>query len=150
MTSPEHWREIQRVVDGALDLAPAERTSYLDEACHRDPLLREEAARLLEACERAALGGGLFAMPAATVAGGLGAAISDRFVVERELGRGGMAIVYLARDLRHDREVAIKVLESHVAPTGAELFLREIRSAARLTHPHVLAVYDSGESAQRL
>ena len=150
MTSPEHWREIQRVVDGALDLAPAERTSYLDEACRRDPLLREEAARLLEACERAALGGGLFAMPAATVAGGLGAAISDRFVVERELGRGGMAIVYLARDLRHDREVAIKVLESHVAPTGAERFLREIRIAARLTHPHVLGVYDSGESDQRL
>src|SRR4029453_18992948 len=84
-------------------------------------------------------------MPAVTLGAGLGAAISDRYVIERELGHGGMATVYVARDLRHDREVAIKVLEAHVAPSGAERFLREIQIAARLTHPHVLGVHDSGD-----
>src|SRR5690348_11987618 len=85
-----------------------------------------------------------------TLGAGLGAAISDRYVIDRELGHGGMATVYLARDLRHDREVAVKVLDAHVAPMGAERFLREIRIAARLTHPHVLGVHDSGESDGRL
>lgn len=75
-------------------------------------------------------------------------ALSDRYLIERELGRGGMATVYLARDVRHDRQVAIKVLEPHIA--AAERFLREIRIAARLTHPHVLGVHDSGESGGRL
>ena len=138
------------MVDRALDLAPAARVAYLDETCSQDPGLRAEAARLLDACERAARGGGLFAMPVVTLAAGLGAGISDRYVIERELGRGGMATVFLARDLRHDREVAVKVLEAHVAPAGAERFLREIRIAARLTHPHILGVHDSGESQGRL
>jgi serine/threonine protein kinase len=80
----------------------------------------------------------------------LGATIADRYVIERELGRGGMAVVYLARDLRHERQVAVKVLEAHVAPDGAERFIREIRIAARLTHPHVLGVHDSGEFDGRL
>ncbi|MEJ7812004.1 MAG: protein kinase, partial [Gemmatimonadaceae bacterium] len=76
----------------------------------------------------------------------LRAALAGRYDVERELGRGGMATVYLARDLRHDRAVAVKVLEQSVAPAGAERFLHEIRTAARLTHPHVLGVHDSGEA----
>src|SRR6185436_17602380 len=74
-------------------------------------------------------------------------ALSERYSVERELGRGGMATVFLARDIRHDRTVAVKVLERDVvAPQGAERFLHEIRIAARLTHPHVLPVHDSGEA----
>ena len=77
-------------------------------------------------------------------------AFTEHYSVERELGRGGMAVVYLARDLRHDREVALKVLDSRVAPAGAERFLCEIRIAARLTHPHVLGVHDSGESGGQL
>jgi serine/threonine protein kinase/tetratricopeptide (TPR) repeat protein len=149
MTTPERWQEIQRVVDAALDLAPVARGAYLDQTCRGDPGLRDEAGRLLDARERAARGGGLFAMPA-TLAAGLGSVVSDRYVIERELGHGGMATVYLARDLRHDREVAVKVLEAHVAPAGAERFIREIRIAARLTHPHVLGVHDSGESDGRL
>jgi serine/threonine-protein kinase len=77
----------------------------------------------------------------------LNAALSGRYVVERELGRGGMATVYLARDLRHARTVAIKVMSPDVvAPASRERFLREIRMAAQLTHPHVLGVHDSGES----
>lgn len=69
----------------------------------------------------------------------------DRYRLEREIARGGMAIVFLARDLRHDRPVAVKVLGPERIDWGAERFLREIRFAARLTHPHILGVHDSGE-----
>ena len=66
--------------------------------------------------------------------------------IERELGRGGMATVYLAQDLRHDRKVAIKVLRPELAAViGAARFLREIRTIAALQHPHILALIDSGE-----
>jgi TolB-like protein/Tfp pilus assembly protein PilF len=78
----------------------------------------------------------------------LSAALADRYVLERELGRGGMAVVFLARDLKHDRPVALKVLRSELAATlGPERFLREIRLTARLDHPHILPVLDSGEAA---
>ena len=73
-------------------------------------------------------------------------ALSGRYRIERELGAGGMATVYLAHDLRHDRDVAIKVLRADLAQSlGRERFLREIRMAARLTHPHILPLHDSGE-----
>ena len=79
------------------------------------------------------------------------AALADRYRVERELGRGGMATVYLAHDLRHDRPVALKVLRPELAASlGPERFLLEIRIAARLQHPHILPVHDSGEAAGRL
>ncbi len=72
-------------------------------------------------------------------------ALADRYAVERELGRGGMATVFLAEDLKHHRSVAIKVLHAEVtAALGAERFLREIEIAARLQHPHILPLYDSG------
>jgi eukaryotic-like serine/threonine-protein kinase len=74
-------------------------------------------------------------------------ALKDRYAFERELGRGGMATVYLARDLRHDRPVALKVLHAELAASlGPERFLREIKLAARLQHPHILTVYDSGDA----
>jgi len=73
--------------------------------------------------------------------------LSDRYRIEREIGSGGMAIVYLARDLKHDREVAVKVLDQELAETlGAERFLQEIKTAANLNHPHVLPLFDSGEA----
>jgi eukaryotic-like serine/threonine-protein kinase len=72
--------------------------------------------------------------------------LRDRYAFERELGRGGMATVWLARDLRHDRPVALKVLHPELAATlGPERFQREIRLAARLQHPHILTVHDSGD-----
>src|SRR5438445_6711049 len=75
-------------------------------------------------------------------------ALRDRYELERELGRGGMATVYLARDVRHDRPVALKVLHPELAAClGRERFLLEIRTAARLEHPHLLPVFDSGEAA---
>ena len=81
----------------------------------------------------------------------LAAALRDSYIIERELGRGGMAVVYLARDLRHDRPVALKLLHPELAVSlGPERFQREIRLTARLDHPHILSVLDSGTSAGRL
>ena len=77
----------------------------------------------------------------------LTAALAGRYRIERELGRGGMATVYLARDLKHDRPVALKVLRPEIAATlGADRFLREIAITARLDHPHILTLIDSGEA----
>src|SRR3990172_6546842 len=78
-------------------------------------------------------------------------ALAGRYTVQREIGRGGMATVYLAEDLKHRRSVAIKVLRPELASIlGADRFLREIEIAARLQHPHILALYDSGEAAGML
>jgi eukaryotic-like serine/threonine-protein kinase len=77
----------------------------------------------------------------------LAAALADRYRIDRELGTGGMATVYLAHDLKHDRDVAIKVLRDDVsASVGRDRFLREIRLAAKLSHPHILPLYDSGDA----
>ena len=77
----------------------------------------------------------------------LAQALSHRYEIERELGAGGMGTVYLARDLRHERPVALKVFRPAVGQAvGSERFLREIRLAASLTHPHLLPVFDSGEA----
>ncbi len=73
-------------------------------------------------------------------------ALADRYSIEREVGQGGMATVYRAHDPKHDRPVAIKILKSELAQAlGAERFLREIRITARLNHPHILPLHDSGE-----
>jgi eukaryotic-like serine/threonine-protein kinase len=78
----------------------------------------------------------------------LAAALATRYAIERELGQGGMATVYLGRDLRHERLVAVKVLRPELAVSlGAERFLREIKLAAQLQHPHILPLHDSGETA---
>jgi Tol biopolymer transport system component/tRNA A-37 threonylcarbamoyl transferase component Bud32 len=77
----------------------------------------------------------------------LNTALSDRYAIEREIGQGGMATVYLAKDLRHERQVAIKVLEPELAAViGAERFLAEIKTTANLQHPHILPLHDSGEA----
>ena len=72
-------------------------------------------------------------------------ALSRRYVIERELGAGATATVWLARDLKHDRQVAIKVLHPQLAAVvGAERFLKEIRTTAQIQHPHILPLFDSG------
>ena len=74
-------------------------------------------------------------------------ALADRYRIERELGQGGMATVYLAEDLRHDRKVALKLLRPELAAViGAERFLAEIKTTANLQHPHILALFDSGHT----
>src|SRR5688572_30960712 len=81
----------------------------------------------------------------------LAAALGDRYQLDREIGSGGMATVYLARDLKHDREVAVKVLRPELAAVlGRERFLAEIGLTARLDHPHILTLIDSGEAGGTL
>ena len=77
----------------------------------------------------------------------LQAALADRYRIDREIGRGGMATVYLAQDLRQERPVALKVIHAQLAVTlGADRFLREIKLTAQLRHPHILPLFDSGEA----
>jgi serine/threonine protein kinase len=81
----------------------------------------------------------------------LRASLADRYQIERELGRGGMATVFLAHDLKHDRPIALKVVHPELARVlGPERFLREIRLCAGLQHPHIVAVYDSGAADEQL
>ena len=78
-------------------------------------------------------------------------ALADRYRIERELGKGGMATVYLAEDLRHGRKVAVKVLLPELAAVlGAERFLSEIHVTAALQHPHILPLFDSGQADGQL
>src|SRR5512132_2437077 len=78
----------------------------------------------------------------------LAAALDGRYAIDREVGRGGMATVYLARDVRHHRRVALKVLNPDLgAALGGERFLTEIRPTARLQHPHILPLLDSGAAS---
>jgi serine/threonine-protein kinase len=77
----------------------------------------------------------------------LSAALADRYRIERPLGEGGMAIVYLADDLKHERKVALKVLRPELAAVlGADRFVLEIKTTAQLQHPHILPLYDSGST----
>src|SRR3954454_11723647 len=85
--------------------------------------------------------------PMPELLGRLQSALSDRYRVDREGGAGGMATVYLAEDIRHDRRVALKVLRPELAAViGAERFLAEIKTTAHLQHPHILPLFDSGEA----
>jgi TolB-like protein/Flp pilus assembly protein TadD/tRNA A-37 threonylcarbamoyl transferase component Bud32 len=78
-------------------------------------------------------------------------ALADRYAIEREIGRGGMATVYLAQDRKHDRQVAVKVLHPDLAASlGPDRFLREIKVAARLSHPHIVSLHDSGQAGEFL
>ncbi|HET7459586.1 MAG TPA: protein kinase [Gemmatimonadaceae bacterium] len=160
--TPERWRAVEAVLHGALARIPEERAAFVREACERDDALRREVESLLAAHDRDA-GDDFLERPAiaalvpeaANPADALARAsmnalareLAGRYAIEREIARGGMATVYLARDLRHDRPVAIKVLRDAVAATvGAERFLAEIRVTASLHHPHVLPLFDSGSA----
>jgi serine/threonine-protein kinase len=115
-------------------------------------VIRRESTRTVPAGTRAGRGHALAPVAAVVhhpsvkrVPERLAAPLADRYRIERELGAGGMATVYLAHDLRHDRPVAIKVLHDDLGATlGAERFLAEIRMTARLQHPHILPLLDSG------
>src|SRR4029078_7727377 len=90
-------------------------------------------------------------MPNERHAAALASALGDRYAIEAELAHGGMATVYRARDLRHERTVAVKVMRDEVAAAvGAERFLEEIRVTALLQHPHILPLFDSGSVGGRL
>jgi tetratricopeptide (TPR) repeat protein len=156
VTSPIDRLRIEAVFDALADLSTDEQMAYLDRTASDDPELRAEVLRLLQAHRRpegfleaplAQLAKGFFDDAEALAPGETPDRIGPWRIV-RPIGRGGMATVYLAQDLRHDRLIAVKVLHAGLATTlGPERFQREIRVAAQLQHPQILPVYDSGADA---
>ncbi len=156
MTTPAprpQWPAVDAILQAALACEPARRAAFVADACGEDEGLRREVVSLLAAHDSA--DADFLERPAAEALGVLTAlppvgerlanALAGRYAIERELAHGGMATVYLARDLRHERPVAIKVLrEDLAAAVGAERFLEEIRVTASLQHPHILPLFDSG------
>jgi serine/threonine-protein kinase len=126
---PERWKELAPLLDAALEREPGERSEFLDRACAGDAVLRAEIETLLAECNRPdrLLTSGVTERFAALLADpqrALPEVIAGRYRVGREIGAGGMATVYLARDLKHDRDVAVKVLRADLsAVLGAERFL---------------------------
>jgi len=155
MTTPpprEDWARLASLVDLLLDTPPSERAARIAELSAGDPARHVELERLLAECEREMT---LLEQPAeARFVSLVGPelarfpeALAARYRLAREVGRGGMATVYLAHDLKHDRDVAIKVVHPAVAAAlGAERFLREIAIVAQLRHPNIVPLFDSGEA----
>jgi serine/threonine-protein kinase len=144
--------DADRLFDQALDLSPGDRDRWLDQACAGNPELRAKVQSLLRADAAATrfLELDAIRLTERVAVDLLQEELADRYRMDRELGRGGMATVYLARDLKHDRLVALKVLRRDLlTPLAAQRFEREIRFAARLQHPHILTVLDSGAAGQR-
>ena len=161
------WRRVRALFDEAVSQPADARAMYLAKECVTEPDIRAEVEALLAA--DAATHRVLDATPdqlAGAVLGTHGGALAEgaphasahvptpgerfgSYEVERELARGGMATVYVAHDRKHQRRVALKVLpgQATLSPKSAERFIREIRMAARLQHPHICVVLDSGETA---
>ena len=147
---PERWQTIAPLIDAALDCPPQQRGDFLDDACKGDADLRARVEALVDECERSAplVDGTALERFAALLDDDpllFGRVVADRYHIERKVGAGGMATVYLARDVPHDRNVALKVLNPEVgALLGVERFLAEIQVTARLQHPNILPLFDSG------
>jgi serine/threonine-protein kinase len=161
--TPERWRRIEELLDEALELPAGQVAAFLDRACAGDAELRSSVERLLTA-DRAA--GGFMAVPAYAAAaslltefdtpfmaaGGLPGELEGREIgpyrIVRRIGSGGMGVVYLARDLRLDRTVAVKLLPADWAgtPAARERFQREARLVSALDHPNICTLHDIGET----
>ena len=142
--SPADWAQLEALVDALLDTPPERRAALLAEVSGGDAARRAELERLVAECERPHP---LLDQPAAKRFAALvdeqavrvSAVLGDRYQITREIGRGGMATVYLAHDIRHSRDVAVKVLRPDLAAAlGGGRFLREIEIAARLRHPNIV------------
>ena len=150
---PADWAALAPLLDRVLDAPAADRASVASALCPGDSSRAEELLRLAAECERPMP---LLERPAlerfARLADGaqepaLPAVLGGRYRIERELGRGGMARVVLARDLKHARDVAVKVIRPDLAESlGRDRFLQEIAIAARLRHPNIMPLYDSGDA----
>ncbi|HEX6091241.1 MAG TPA: protein kinase [Gemmatimonadales bacterium] len=142
------WRRISELFEQALDVPPEERAAWLA-TLPDDPAVRKEVEGMLAAHGRhdGVLDRPVLAASDAGMLPHLSRALEERYVIEREIGRGGMATVYLARERKHDRLVVIKVLKPDIAEAlGAHRFLAEVQIAARLSHPHILGFIDSGDA----
>ena len=149
--TPELWRLIEPIIDAALDLPASQRSAYVRATCSGDPSLLALVERLLATHDEPSA---TLDLPAAQRFSSL---LEDRplslpeilggqYRIGRALGRGGMATVFLADDLRHERQVAVKVLHAELAAAlGSALFLAEIKTTARLQHSHILPLHDSGD-----
>ncbi len=147
--SPEQWSQLDPLLDAALDICPDEREEWVERACGDDSELAAELMTLLAAADLS----DEFLTESAAVAYAplltepeLPSELGGRYRIIREIGRGGMATVYLADDLRHGRQVAVKAVHSNIARSiDRERFVQEIEIAANLSHPHILPLHDSGE-----
>ena len=165
MLTGERWLDVKRIASEALELAAETREHFLAQSC--PDALREDVEQLLRSCERVSSTTTFVDTPATDFAApiiadveqnpidlvALEAELVGRYTIDRELGRGGMATVYLAHDERHRRRVALKVVHSspaHFAGSSGARFQREIEIAARLSHPHILPLHDSGAAAECL
>ena len=148
----ESWPRLSSLVDALLDATPDQRPALIEELSGGDPVRRSELERVVAECE-----GELPSLnrPAAERFAALlqdavarfPESLAGRYRLTREVGRGGMATVYLAHDLKHARDVAVKVVHPLLASSsGGDRFLREIEIVAGLHHPHIVPLYDSGEA----
>src|SRR5690349_5744230 len=147
--SPEQWAVLDPLLDAALEICPDEREEWVQRACADDPDVAAELMSLLAACD---LTEDFLSEPAAATYAPLldepelPEELGGRYRIVREIGRGGMATVYLADDLRHGRQVAVKAVHASIARSiDRKRFAREIEIAAGLAHPHILPLHDSGE-----
>ena len=146
----EEWRRLEALIDRVLDAPTSDRAALIAEITGGDPARQAELAQLLAECDR---GFPLLEQPATDRFASLlepgsafPAGLTDRYRPIRELGRGGMATVYLARDEKHGRDVAVKIMRPDLAAAlGRDRFLREIGLAAQLRHPNIVPLFDSGE-----
>jgi serine/threonine-protein kinase len=150
--TPERWRQIEQLYHAALERAPEERTAFLAAACAGDEALRCEVESLLASHDEAA---SFIEKSPDDVAAGMLAEEQAHSVIGRTLGHyriqsllgaGGMGEVYRARDLRLDRDVAVKILPEHLANNREALwrFEREAKAVATLSHPNILSIFDFG------
>jgi len=148
---PKDWSDLSPLVDAVLDAPPERRQILIIELSGGDAMRQAALERLVAECGQQ---DALLNRPAAERFAELLAhdeaavpdVLGDRYRIQRELGRGGMALVYLAHDLKHARDVAVKVIRPELAASlGRARFLREIAIAARLRHPNIVPLYDSGD-----
>ena len=155
--SADEWRVFGPLVNTALDTPPERRAQYIADACRGDAAMIAQLRQLVEECEQgdAMLDAGAierfsFLLDDDETVPRFPATLAGRYRVDREIGRGGWAIVFLAHDTAHDRPVAVKVLRPSARERAAPRDPGQIRTTAALRHPHIVPLYDSGEAEESL